>query len=104
MSRMYRYQRGFLMPLAVFILVAMSFFAVTISRLTGQAGIATTQEAITVASFYAAESGAQLGSAVKGKSSLRSFGYRRQATVLAEFRKGELRIVRVYFRGQNWRG
>ena len=52
-------QRGFLLPLAVFILVAMSFFAITISRVTGQTAIATTQEAISVASFYAAESTAQ---------------------------------------------
>jgi len=52
-------QRGFLMPLAIFILVAMSLFAITISRTTGQTAIATTQEAISIASFYAAESGAQ---------------------------------------------
>ena len=52
-------QRGFLMPLAIFILVAMSFFAITISRVTGQSGIATTQEAISSATFHAAESGAQ---------------------------------------------
>lgn len=52
-------QQGFLMPLAIFILVAMGFFAITISRVTGQTAIATTQEAISVASFYAAESGAQ---------------------------------------------
>jgi MSHA biogenesis protein MshP len=52
-------QRGFLMPLAIFILVAMGFFAITISRVTGQTAIATTQEAVSVASFYAAESGAQ---------------------------------------------
>lgn len=47
------------MPLAIFILVAMGLFAITISRLTGETAIATTQEAISVASFYAAESGAQ---------------------------------------------
>ena len=52
-------QQGFLMPLAIFILVAMGFFAITISRVTGQTAIATTQEAVSVASFYAAESGAQ---------------------------------------------
>ena len=52
-------QVGFLMPLAIFILVAMSFFAITISRVTGQTAIATTQEAISVASFYAADSAAQ---------------------------------------------
>lgn len=49
------------MPLAIFILIVMGFFAITISRLTGQTAIATTQEAISVAAFYAAESGAQYG-------------------------------------------
>ncbi len=52
-------QRGFLLPLAIFILVVMGLFAVTISRLTGQTAVATTQEALSVASFYAAESGAR---------------------------------------------
>ena len=52
-------QRGFLMPLAIFILVAMGFFAITTSRVTGRTAIATAQEAISVASFYAAERGAQ---------------------------------------------
>ena len=55
----YTAQRGFLMPLAIFILVATGFFAVTISRVTGQTAIATTQEGISIAAFYAAESGAQ---------------------------------------------
>jgi len=54
-------QRGFLMPLAIFILVALGFFAITISRVTGQTAIATAQEEMSVASFYAAESGAQFG-------------------------------------------
>ena len=53
------HQRGFLIPLAIFILVVMGFFAITIARITGQTAIATAQEAITIASFYAAESGAR---------------------------------------------
>jgi MSHA biogenesis protein MshP len=53
-----KHQTGFLLPLAVFILVAMSFFAVTIARITGQTAIATTQEAISAAAFHSAESGA----------------------------------------------
>ena len=61
MGAIRRGQRGFLMPLAIFILVVMGFFAITISRLTGQTAIATAQEAISVAAFYAAESGAQFG-------------------------------------------
>lgn len=53
------HQRGFLIPLAIFILVVMGFFAITIARITGQTAIATAQEAVTIASFYAAESGAR---------------------------------------------
>lgn len=49
-----------------------------------------------------AESGAKLGSTVGDDASLRRFGYRRQATVLADFADTEMRIVRVYFRGQDW--
>jgi len=52
-------QRGFLMPMAVFILVVMGFMALNLSRTTGQAGIATVQEAISLQALYAAESGAQ---------------------------------------------
>ncbi|MCH7741204.1 MAG: MSHA biogenesis protein MshP [Proteobacteria bacterium] len=53
------HQHGFLIPLAIFILVVMGFFAITIARITGQTAIATAQEAVTIASFYAAESGAR---------------------------------------------
>jgi hypothetical protein len=34
--------------------------------------------------------------------SLRVFGYRKQASILAEFIPGELRVIQVYFRGQDW--
>jgi hypothetical protein len=49
-----------------------------------------------------AEGGAALGTAHPEYPSLRVFGYRRQASILAEFVPGELRVVRVYFRGQDW--
>ena len=49
-----------------------------------------------------AESGAQIGTAQSRHPGFRSFGYRRQATILAEFAGGELRVVRVYFAGQDW--
>lgn len=52
-------QRGFLMPMAIFILVVMGFMALSLSRTTGQAGIATVQEAVSLQALYAAESGAQ---------------------------------------------
>lgn len=49
-----------------------------------------------------AEGGAALGTAHPEDPSLRVFGYRRQACILAEFAPGELRVIRVYFRGQDW--
>ncbi|BFM16964.1 hypothetical protein R50073_31470 [Maricurvus nonylphenolicus] len=47
------------MPVAIFIMVILGGVAITLTRFTSQAGNATVQEAISVASFYAAESGAQ---------------------------------------------
>lgn len=49
-----------------------------------------------------AGAGAQLGTEHPVHSAFRTFGYRRQATVLAEFAEDELRVVRVYFAGQDW--
>lgn len=49
-----------------------------------------------------AEAGAQIGTASPAEPDFRTFGYRRQATVLAEFAEDELRVVRVYFAGQDW--
>jgi MSHA biogenesis protein MshP len=54
-------QQGFLLPLAIFIVVVMGVFALTISRNTIQTGTSATLEAISVQAFYAAESGAQRG-------------------------------------------
>jgi MSHA biogenesis protein MshP len=53
-------ERGFLMPVAIFIIVIMGGLALTISRFSGQTSIAVVQEAVSVQTFYAAESGAQL--------------------------------------------
>lgn len=52
-------QSGFLMPVAIFILVILAGVAITLTRFTAQSGTAVTQEAISVAAFYAAESGGQ---------------------------------------------
>jgi hypothetical protein len=49
-----------------------------------------------------AEGGSVLGTAHPEDPSLRVFGYRKQASILAEFVPGELRVIRVYFRGQDW--
>lgn len=49
-----------------------------------------------------AESGAEIGTAHDARPGMRTFGYRRQATVLARFTTSELQVVRLYFRGQDW--
>ena len=58
-----RKQRGFLLPVAIFILVVMSAFALTLWRTTTQTSISISQELLSAQAFYAAESGAQLGAA-----------------------------------------
>ena len=57
----YRHQQGFLLPLALFILVVMGGFALAISRTSSQTQTASIQEFMNVQAFYAAESGAQRG-------------------------------------------
>ena len=54
-------QQGFLIPLALFILVVMGVLALTISRTGMQTQTSAIQEFMNVQSFYAAESGAQRG-------------------------------------------
>lgn len=57
----YSQQRGFLLPLALFILVVMGALALTISRTATQTQNSSIQEFTNVQAFYAAESGAQRG-------------------------------------------
>lgn len=54
-------QGGFLMPVAVFIIVAMGLFALMMVRTTTQVNTAAVQELVSTQAFYAAESGAQAG-------------------------------------------
>lgn len=54
-------EQGFLLPLALFILVVMGILAVTISRTATQTSNSAVQELMNVQAFYAAESGAQRG-------------------------------------------
>jgi MSHA biogenesis protein MshP len=54
-------QRGFLLPVAVFILVVMSVAALALWRSSIQTSRATVQELISAQALYAAESGAQAG-------------------------------------------
>ncbi len=57
-SRATRYQQGFSLPVAVFILVIMALLAAGISRLSSQGNMAAAQEELSNRAFFAAESGA----------------------------------------------
>lgn len=52
-------QAGFLLPMAIFIILAMGVLALSLTRFTGQSSVAVTQELISAQTFYAAESGVQ---------------------------------------------
>ncbi len=52
-------QRGYLMPVAIFIILILGGLAITLSRFSGQSDTAVIQEAMSVAAFNAAESGGQ---------------------------------------------
>lgn len=54
-------QQGFLIPVAMFIIIVMAIFAAALSRTTTQTSISFVQELVSVQSFYAAESGLQWG-------------------------------------------
>ncbi|SMF34668.1 MSHA biogenesis protein MshP [Alteromonadaceae bacterium Bs31] len=56
-----RKEAGFLIPLALVLLVGISFLVIAINRLSGQTGTSTTVEGLSAQAFYAAESGAQYG-------------------------------------------
>lgn len=55
------HQQGFLLPLALFILVVMGVLAITISRTSIQTQESSVYEYSNLQAFYAAESGAQRG-------------------------------------------
>lgn len=54
-----RGQRGYLIPLAIFILVGLGALALSISRLATQGAVGSAQQAVTAQALYAADSGAQ---------------------------------------------
>lgn len=54
-----KYQRGFLIPLSIFILVVMGILALVVARTSEQSNRSFTQELLSVQTFYAAETGAQ---------------------------------------------
>lgn len=55
------WQAGFLMPVALFIVVGLGALALAITRMAGNTGSAVIYQSITVQALYAAESGAQYG-------------------------------------------
>ncbi|GAB1266087.1 hypothetical protein [Aurantivibrio infirmus] len=59
--RLLNHQGGWLMPVAAFIVVAMGLLAAAMSVVNSQTSISGAQEQVSVQTFYAAESGAQLG-------------------------------------------
>lgn len=59
MKNAMRHQRGFLIPLALIIIVGIGSLAVAVSKLVGRTGASSTQEGLSVQAFYAANSGAQ---------------------------------------------
>ena len=59
LSITYRQQQGYLMPLAVFILIVIGTFSLSVSKLSGRGHASVTLEAISSAAFFAAESGGQ---------------------------------------------
>lgn len=48
-----------MLPVVMFVVVAMGFLALAVSRFAGQSSIAAAQEGISLQAFYAAESGGQ---------------------------------------------
>jgi hypothetical protein len=52
---------------------------------------------------HRADLGAQFGTSHPAHPRYRTFGYRRQATILAEFTDDTLDVVRVRFAGEDWR-
>lgn len=54
-------QRGYLMPMAIAIMVVLGLLVATLARTTSQTSFSVTQEGISLQTFYAAETGAQFG-------------------------------------------
>ena len=50
-----------------------------------------------------AELGVQLGTALGDDPRIRTFGHASDATVLARFGPEEFLVMRIYFKGQDWR-
>lgn len=55
------FERGFLVPTALFIVVGLGALAISIARMAGSANSMALREALSAQAFFAAESGVQLG-------------------------------------------
>jgi len=73
-----------------------------VARERGAAFAQTWSDALLAWLERLAETGAQIGTAHAERPGMRTFGYRRQVTVLARFTDEELQVARPYFRGQDW--
>lgn len=60
-NRIMYVQQGFLIPLALVIIVGLSALALALGKVTSLAGTSAIQEGISAQAFYAAQSGAQFG-------------------------------------------
>jgi plasmid stabilization system protein ParE len=73
-----------------------------LAKLRGRAFAQASVDALLARLEKLADHGAQLGTAAGDDPAVRSFGYARQATIVARFSPGELRVLRVFFKGQDW--
>jgi hypothetical protein len=71
-------------------------------RIRGDAFAAAAADALLSWLEGLAAAGAQLGTALGDDPAVRSFGYLKQATIIARFEPGRLIVMRVYFKGQDW--
>lgn len=60
-SSLAKNQTGFLLPVAIFLVVGIAAMAIGVSRLSSQAGTSTFREGVAMQALYAAESGMQWG-------------------------------------------
>jgi plasmid stabilization system protein ParE len=71
-------------------------------ELRGAAFASSWTESLLVWLEHRAALGAQFGTAHPKHPRYRTFGYRRQASILAEFTEDAMDVVRVRFAGEDW--
>ena len=73
-----------------------------LAEVRGEAFAAAYTEALLRWLERLADLGAQYGTAHPRHPGYRTFGYRRQATILAEFSNDAMDVVRIRFAGEDW--